>query len=125
MIKTGPTGNYLCFLLFVITLCDVVDAKKHWRQQRDIGEVLSQVNTRRLFARQKISRPMESHRSKCKSVVTASVRSCSLLRESCSPNELCCGSCSFCRCRFFNIICRCWKNKPPCLRGEKIPCMSF
>ncbi|XP_077359442.1 agouti-signaling protein 2b [Festucalex cinctus] len=114
----------ICFLLLTIPLCYVVDAKKDLRP-RDKDAVWSQVKTRRLFARQKIATPTESRSPKCKSVVTAPVRRCSLVRESCSSRKPCCDPCSFCRCRFFNTICRCWKIKPPCSKRRKIPCRSF
>ncbi|XP_019733385.1 agouti-signaling protein-like [Hippocampus comes] len=120
MRKISLNGNYLCLLLLVVPLCFVVDAKKSLRQ-RDIDAVW----TRRLFARQKISTPMETRSLKCKSEVSAPVRRCSPPRGSCSSSDPCCGPCSFCHCRFFNAICRCWKIKPPCLGRRKIPCTSF
>ncbi|XP_077415571.1 agouti-signaling protein 2b [Vanacampus margaritifer] len=124
MRKIKLEGNYICLLLLVVPLCYVVDAKKDLRQ-RDKDAVWNQVKTRRLFARQKISTPTESRSPKCKLVDTTPLRSCSLLREKCSSGEPCCEPCSFCHCRFFNTICRCWKIKSPCSKRSKIPCRSF
>ncbi|XP_061550898.1 agouti-signaling protein-like [Phycodurus eques] len=118
MRKMGLKEKYLCLLLLVVPLCCIVDGKKNTRNRN-----IDAVKTKRLFARQKTSMPMESPSPKCKSVIIAPVRRCGLPRESCSSScEPCCGPCSFCRCRFFNAICHCWKMKPPCLMRRKIPC---
>ncbi|XP_061695040.1 agouti-signaling protein 2b [Syngnathoides biaculeatus] len=123
MRKIGLKGKYcLFFLLLVVQLYCIVDGKKN-TTKRNIDAAWTQVKTKRIFARQKLSPPMESRNAKCKPAETAPTRHCGPPREGCpSSGGPCCGPCSFCRCRFFNAVCRCLRMKPPCLMRKEIPC---
>nr|XP_057937954.1 agouti-signaling protein-like isoform X2 [Doryrhamphus excisus] len=117
------TGKLFCLLLLVIHLCCIVDTKNVGRSYNDT--VGSQMKTRRLFARQKTSRPAENPAHKDKPEDAAPVRRCSPLRETCSAHMPCCDPCSSCRCRLFNMVCHCWRVNTSCLKGRKTPRMRI
>ncbi|XP_041805708.1 agouti-signaling protein 2b [Chelmon rostratus] len=112
------TGKHLLFfLLLVFPLSWAEDAKKDVRKSEN-RTVWSQVKTRRLFARRKISPSQEvtSHISRHKLNLMTPARRCSRLMENCSSYVPCCDPCASCRCRLFNTICHCWRMNPLCLK---------
>ncbi|GLD51233.1 uncharacterized protein AKAME5_000431800 [Lates japonicus] len=110
------TGKHLlCLFLLAFPLSWAEDTKKDVRKTEN-NTVWSQVKTRRLFARRKISPSQESHIPKHKSEVLPPARCCGRLMESCSAHVPCCDPCASCRCRLFNTICHCWRMNPLCLK---------
>ncbi|XP_028329292.1 agouti-signaling protein-like [Gouania willdenowi] len=106
-------GTLLFCVLLTLPLCWVVESSTGVKSNN--VTILSQTNTRRLFARQKISSlPLNS--SPFKSHVTTPARRCSSLMESCSSFVPCCHPCASCRCRLFKSICHCWMMNAKCLK---------
>ncbi|XP_072219898.1 agouti-signaling protein 2b [Leuresthes tenuis] len=108
-------GHLLCLLLLSFPLSWAEDTKKDARKTENVA-LWSQANTRRLFARQKISPQQQSHILKHKSNIMTPARRCSRLMENCSSHVPCCDPCASCRCRLFNTICHCWRMNPLCLK---------
>ncbi|KAM9349353.1 agouti-signaling protein 2b [Symphorus nematophorus] len=110
------TGRHLlCLVLLAFPLSWAEDTKKDVRRTEN-DTVWSQVKTRRLFARRKISPPQESHIPRHKSNLMTPARRCGRLMEGCSSHVPCCDPCASCRCRLFNTICHCWRMNPLCLK---------
>ncbi|XP_029971137.1 agouti-signaling protein 2b [Salarias fasciatus] len=107
--------HLLCLVLLAAPLSWAEDTKRDERRSEN-GTVLSQTKTRRLFARQKISTPPQSHAARQKPNAVAPARRCSRLMESCASHLPCCDPCASCRCRLFNTICHCWRMNPVCLK---------
>ncbi|KAM3603929.1 uncharacterized protein V6R79_004160 [Siganus canaliculatus] len=105
--------HFSCLLLLVFPLSWAEDTKRDPRTTEN-ETVWSPVQTRRLFARLKVSPPQESHTPANRWRSAAPARRCGRLMESCSPHLPCCDPCASCRCRLFNTICYCWRMKPMC-----------
>ncbi|TNN69897.1 Agouti-related protein [Liparis tanakae] len=106
--------HLLCLLLLAFPFSWAEDTRNNVKKSDNTG--LSQAKAKRLFARRKISSPLESHIPKNKSSLTPPARRCGRLMESCSPHVPCCDPCASCRCRLFNTICHCWRMNPLCLK---------
>ncbi|KAM6919029.1 agouti-signaling protein 2b [Xenentodon cancila] len=107
--------HLLCFLLLSFPLSWAEDMKTNVDETENLT-LWSPAKTRRLFARQKIAPPQQSHTLKHKSNIMSPARRCGRLMESCSSHVPCCDPCASCRCRLFNTICHCWRMNPLCLK---------
>ncbi|XP_036375423.1 agouti-signaling protein 2b [Megalops cyprinoides] len=124
--------DLVCVCLLTVAIHSVVEgsstrdvSKKHENEVsfKDLQSVetgvWSQGKPKRLFARRglphrqkpsalhRVAKPKQSKHPKQQPAVP--VRRCPRVMESCVPNMPCCDPCATCHCRFFNIICHCWR----------------
>ncbi|XP_054624195.1 agouti-signaling protein 2b [Dunckerocampus dactyliophorus] len=137
--------KHFCLLLLIIPLCYIVDTKNVGQAYNDTeNRALSRAMKLRAEVKElqdenadlsaslkEVKNPVEEIKAlqddikKRTSEAATPVRRCSLLRESCSSHVPCCDPCASCRCRFFNIVCHCWRVNRSCLTRRKTPRMRI